>query len=90
MDKRTLTKILITTAIIAALFFPSVMKYIQMRAKEEAIEDRLKAAKIDMKRMETEKKRLETDVTYVEERARARLGVVRKGEIVIKGQSQKK
>ena len=42
------------------------------------------------KRLEEEKMRLETDTSYIEKKARETMGVVRKGEIVIKGSPSKK
>ena len=77
-------KPLIAVVIGAAIFLPPFVKYQQMRYRNSNLEKEIKALKEETKRLEEEKRRLETDITYIEQRAREKIGVVKKGEIVLK------
>jgi len=89
MAQKELTKISIVIGIIAVIFLPSLAKYQELRSKEARLDAQIKALKTENKRLEEEKSRLETDITYVEKRARDKIGLVRKGEIVIQGETRK-
>lgn len=84
MAKKSLTKVIIAAAIILVIFLPPFAKYQRLRYKNKRLAERIKALKEESKRMEEEKSRLEKDITYIEGRARENIGVVKKGEIVIK------
>jgi cell division protein FtsB len=77
-------------AVIAAAFLPPFAKYQALRYKNHQLEEQIRQLKADQKRLLAEKMRLETDITYVEQKARERLGVVRKGEIVLKDAPKRK
>ena len=73
------------------IFLPPFVKYQELRYKNKRLEERINALKEENKRLAEEKRRLETDITYIEKKAREKIGVVRKGEIVLKEvPSQKK
>jgi cell division protein FtsB len=76
--------------VIAAVFIPPFAKYQELRSKSKGLETRIKELKAEEKRLLAEKARLETDITYVEKKARERLGIVRKGEIVLKEQAKRR
>ena len=82
--KRISPKLFIIAAILAAIFLPPFAKYQELKLKNSGLENRIRELKEETKRLEAEKKRLQTDITYVEKRAREKIGVVRKGEIVVK------
>ncbi|MDD5422857.1 MAG: septum formation initiator family protein [Candidatus Omnitrophota bacterium] len=82
-----------THLIIAALvlvFLPPFAKYQELRYKNRKLEEKIEAVRKENKRLEEEKHRLETDIGYIEKRAREKIGVVRKGEIVLKEPSSRK
>ena len=67
-----------------AIFLPPFVKYQELRYKNKKMEERIASLKEENKRLAEEKRRLETDITYIEKKARQKIGIVRKGEIVIK------
>lgn len=71
------------------IFGPPLVKYCQLRYKNKQLDDRIALLKQENNRLEGEKRKLETDATYIERRAREKIGVVRKGEIVLKGSPKK-
>jgi cell division protein FtsB len=77
-------KILLVIAVFAVAFLPSFARYQELSYKSKRLEERIDFLIRENKRLEAEKARLETDITYVERKAREKLGVVRKGEIVLK------
>jgi cell division protein FtsB len=78
------TKIILVSALFAIIFLPSFVKYQSLLYKNRSLEERIKFLTEDNKRLEKERMRLETDISYIEKTAREAMGVVRKGEIVIK------
>jgi cell division protein FtsB len=83
-------KIYLIAAVLAIVFLPSFAKYQELSYKNRKLEERINALSLDNRRLEEEKRRLETDITYIEKRAREEIGVVRKGEIILKGSAGKK
>ena len=90
MAKKGIKKLVIFIAIILVIFLPPFAKYQEMRYKNRNLEREIKALKEETKRLEEEKKRLETDITYIERRAREKIGVAKKGEIILKESPLKK
>jgi cell division protein FtsB len=84
MAKKGITKVVIFIAIILAIFLPSFAKYQELLFRYRNVDRQLKAAQLEIKRLQVEKTRLETDITYIEQKAREKIGVVKKGEIVLK------
>lgn len=78
------TKILLVTAVLVVVFLPAFVKYQELNYKNRKLEERINFLGVENKRLEAEKTLLETDITYIERKAREKLGVVRKGEIVLK------
>jgi len=77
-------KLYLIIAVIGALFIPPFAKYQELRHKSRMLDKRIAELKLENKRYEEEKVKLETDITYIEKRAREKVGMVRKGEIVMK------
>jgi len=90
MGKKNGVKIAIFAAILLAAFLPPFIKYQQINYKSKALDRQLKKIKSDIKILEEEKRRLETDIIYVEKRARDKTGVAKKGEIILKSYRAKK
>jgi len=83
-------KILLIVAALVIVFLPSFARYQELSYKNRKLDERIKFLIGENKRLEEEKARLETDITYIEKSAREKLGVVRKGEIVLKDTSPKR
>ncbi len=90
MAKKSVAKTAIFIAILLVAFLPPFIKYQQIKYKRGALDRQLKSIKEEIKRLKEEKRRLETDIIYVEKRARDRTGVAKKGEIILKSYPAKK
>ncbi len=90
MGQKSGVKIAIFAAILLAAFLPPFIKYQQIHYKSRTIDRQLKSIKEEIKALEEERRRLETDIIYVEKRARDRIGVAKKGEIILKSYPVKK
>ena len=77
-------KIYLVIGVLVIIFLPPFAKYQELRYKNKKLEERINYLKADNARLTEEKKRLETDISYIEKTAREKIGVVRKGEIVLK------
>ena len=86
MAKKGLIKIYIGAALLAAVFLPGFVRYQELKEKNAALKIQLEELKRENRRLDEERKRLETDPVYVERKAREKMGFVRKGEIVYKEQ----
>lgn len=86
MAKKELAAASIIIAGLVLIFLPSFAKYQELSNKNNMLNQKIMAANDEIKRLEKEKVRLQTDIAYIEKRAREKIGVVRKGEIVIKEQ----
>jgi len=83
-------KVLLVAGVVGIVFLPSLIKYHEMSCKNNRLEEKLVELNRENKRLAEEKRRLETDITYIEKRAREEMGMVRKGEIVLKETSVSK
>jgi len=83
-------KLYLVIAVIGALFIPPFAKYQELRHKSRMLDKRIVELKLENKRYEEEKVKLETDIAYIEKRAREKVGMVRKGEIVMKDSATKR
>jgi cell division protein FtsB len=90
MGQKSGVKIAIFVTILLAAFLPPFIKYQQINYKRATLDRQLKSIKEEIKALEEEKRRLETDIVYVEKRARDRTGVAKKGEIILKSYPAKK
>jgi len=90
MAKKSAVKIAIFVIVLLAAFLPPFIKYQQIQYKSRDLDRQIAAAKAEIKRLEEEKMRLETDIVYVEKKARDRIGVAKKGEIILKSYPSKK
>jgi cell division protein FtsB len=82
-------KFYLILAAILVVFIPPFAKYQELRYKNQKMAERIETLMSENKKLEGDKKRLETDIVYVERRAREKMGLVRKGEIVMKGPSDR-
>jgi cell division protein FtsB len=90
MEKKSLIKVSVFTAVLLAIFLPPFVKYQELRWKNKKLENQIKTLKEESKKLEAQKIRLQTDITYVERKAREKIGVVKKGEIILKETPAKK
>ncbi len=71
-------------AIIAAIFIPGYIKFIQLKVRNMHMEKEISRLEKENLRLFKEKKKLENDINYVEKVARESMGVTKKGEIPIR------
>ena len=76
-------KVLLVGAVLLIIFLPSFIKYQALLYKNRTLEENIRSLNRENRRLEIEKMRLETDISYIERKAREAMGIVRKGEIVI-------
>ena len=81
--KRSL-KFYLILGVLVVIFLPPFAKYEELKYKNKKLEEKIEALKIENGQLTEEKHKLETDIHYVEKKAREKIGVVRKGEIVMK------
>jgi cell division protein FtsB len=84
LEKKSVVRISVFTAILLAIFLPPFVKYQILSWRGWELENKINRLKEETKKLEAEKIRLQTDITYVERKAREKMGVVKKGEIVLK------
>lgn len=78
-------KLYLIIGFIVAVFLPPFAKYQELKYKNKKLEQDIVNLKLETARLAEEKRLLETDINYVEKVARDKIGIVRKGEIVMKG-----
>ena len=88
MAKKEIAAVSVIAIGLVLIFLPSFAKYQELSSKNRALDRKIIFANEEIKRLEKEKSRLQTDIAYIEKRAREKIGVVRKGEIVIRDQKQ--
>ena len=76
------TSLLVFLALILIIFFPGYAKIQEMRQKNRKLEADIKRLKAENIALSLEKEKLETDPNYLEQVAREKLGIVKKGETV--------
>ena len=69
--------------LLTAVFVPPFVKYQELRYKDKKLAEEITSVKKENKILTEQKERLQTDINYMEQKAR-KIGFVRKGEIVIK------
>ncbi|MDD5435978.1 MAG: septum formation initiator family protein [Candidatus Omnitrophica bacterium] len=77
-------KFWLVVAVFVIIFLPPFAKYQELKYKNKKLEERIEGLKRENAELTEEKRKLETDINYVEKKAREKIGVVRKGEIVMK------
>lgn len=80
MKRRYLFLLLAVVAV--ALYLPGYSRWQYLRARNSQLERRIEVLSRENSRLAEEKRRLETDLSYIEKVARDNLGVAREGEII--------
>ena len=89
MAKKDIAKISLIAVALLLVFLPSFAKYQEFSYKNRSLERQINDLKNEVKALEIEKIRLQSDISFIEKRARDNIGVVRKGEIVLKNTGKK-
>ena len=84
MEKKKLIFLLVLAAALLLIFLPGFSRHQKLLSEERNLQKRIVELETINRRLEEEKHKLETDIEYIEERAREKLGVVRKDEIPYK------
>jgi cell division protein FtsB len=90
MAKKGVVKTAVFIAILLAVFLPPFAKYQEMRYRNKKLERQIKELKEETKRLGEEKRRLQSDITYIERKAREKIGTAKKGEIILKAPPAKR
>jgi cell division protein FtsB len=80
----SLVGMLIFSIVIAAAFLPGYLKLNQMKAQEAKLKEQIRSLRNKNAQLQMEKRRLISDINYVEKIAREKIGLVKEGEIPIK------
>ena len=80
-------KIYLIIAAALVVFLPPFAKYQELRHKNAKLRERIAELERQNKDFAEAQRRLTHDITYVEMKAREKIGLVRKGEIVLKDMS---
>ena len=84
MARKRLILFIALTAALLLIFLPGFSRYQKVLSEQRSLEKRIKELEEANERLEKEKNKLETDIEYVERRAREKLGIVKKDEIPYK------
>ncbi|MBL7157988.1 MAG: septum formation initiator family protein [Candidatus Omnitrophica bacterium] len=84
MAKKKLIFAFLAVAILIAIYVPGFARLQQLKENNRMLEKRIDILNKTNEELEEEKKKLETDPTYIEKIAREKLGMVRKDEIVLR------
>lgn len=76
-------KLYLIIGALVVVFLPPFAKYQELRYKNNKLEEKIASLKVENRKLEETKRKLETDITYIEKKAREKLGMVRKGEIIL-------
>lgn len=86
--RKRLKKICVYALIISIVFLPGFVKYFSLRRQMQQNRVRLQALVEENKRLTEENRRLKEDPVYIEKMVRDNLGLVKKGEYVVKLKNQ--
>lgn len=84
MAKKKVIFIIIAVFLLIGIFFPGFSRLQMLREENRNLQKRIEILKKTNKELREEKEKLEKDPTYVEKIAREKLGMARKGEIILK------
>jgi cell division protein FtsB len=84
MAKKKLILFLAIVMILILIFLPSFSKYQRLSLECKRLKQKIAELRRINKELEKKKNKLETDIEYVERRAREKLGIVKKDEIPYK------
>lgn len=82
--KNKLIRYLFIFAIIAVIFTPVGIKYINLSLKNKELESKIKVLESFNSKLKVEKQKLKNDLDYIEKVARKKMGIVKKGEVIYK------
>lgn len=85
--KKVVIQSAIIAVIIAVLFLPGVSKLQRLQEENEQLRQRIKLLGEYNDVLREEITKMEEDPSYLEKRAREKLGIVKKGEYIYKGSS---
>jgi cell division protein FtsB len=80
--KRVIPRLLLIVFILAVIFLPGYSRLQVLREENEQYKKRIALLDEHNRKLEEELVRLEEDPAYLEKKAREKLGIVRKGEVI--------
>ena len=80
--RKKIIKGLILIIILGIIYYPGYRRIQEMKYENKKLVAQLEELQEKNARMEEKLKKLKTDLTYIEKRAREELGIAREGEII--------
>lgn len=87
--KKTVLLILSGLVLLTVIFLPGFSRLNKLRNKNEELLNRIKVLEEYNVQMEKELEKMHEDPGYLEQKAREKLGIVRKGEVIYRGNGDK-
>lgn len=84
MAKKRLIFVVAAVILIIAIYLPGFSRLQALREKNRNLERRIEMLAKANEELNKENEKLESDLSYVEKVAREKLGMARKGEIILK------
>ena len=84
MAKKRLIIFIALAIILLLIFLPGFSRHQRLLSQQKSLKKRIADLEEANERLEEEKHKLETDIEYIEKRAREKLGIVKKNEIPYK------
>ena len=88
--KKRILQSIIVLGLLAIVYYPGYKKVQEAKMRNRKLSGEIKRLYRDNLELEKKLELLQTDMVYIEKRAREKLGVVRKGEIIYEFVPEKK
>ncbi len=83
MAKRlSIIKALVITGVLIAIFLPGFSKMQELHSRNRLLQEEILNLRLENQRLQEERDKLKDDLDYIEKKARQKMGVVKKGEII--------
>jgi len=81
-SKKIIFRLIVISVVLCAIFLPGYSKLQKLRAEKTEQKKRIKLLEEHNEKMKTELGKMQDDPEYVEKKARDKLGIVKKGEVI--------
>ncbi|MBL7073245.1 MAG: septum formation initiator family protein [Candidatus Omnitrophica bacterium] len=81
-SKKIIVRLILVLVVLSVIFLPGYSKLQKLRAERAEQNKRIQLLKEHNEKMKTELGKMQDDPEYVEKKARNKLGIVKKGEVI--------
>jgi len=81
-SKKIIFRLIVVLVVLCVIFLPGYSKLQKLRAEKTEQNKRIKLLEEHNEKMKTELGKMRDDPEYVEKKARDKLGIVKKGEVI--------